>query len=100
MIPSKISIGGQDIFVVKQERLEGDNLGECCVAQGRINIARTFNGKNQSESAQRNTFYHELTHAILDTIGENGLSNNEKFVRCFSSFLCEAMRNAYFDETK
>lgn len=100
MIPSKISVGAQDIFVIKKERLESDDLGECCVAEGRINIARTFNGKNQSESVQINTFYHELVHVILDTMHENELSRNEKFVSCFSSFLCEAMKNAYFDESK
>lgn len=100
MIPSKISVGGQDIFVFKQDRIEGDKLGECCVAEGHIHIARTFNGKKQSESVQVNTFYHELTHVILDTMCESELSQNEKFVSCFSSFLCEAMRNAYFDESK
>ena len=29
-------------------------------------------------------------------MGEHELSSNEKFVCCFSSFLCEAMKNAYF----
>ena len=99
-IPSKISVGGQEIDINFKDRLESDKLGECCVAEGYINIANTFNGRNQNDSVKVNTFYHELTHVILDTMNENDLSTNEKFVSCFSSFLCEAMRNAYFVENK
>ena len=39
-----------------------------------------------------------VVHCILDTMGENELSGNEKFVMCFSSFLCEATKKAYFVE--
>ena len=99
-IPSKISVGGQELEINFKDRLESDKLGECCVAEARIDIAKTFNGREQSFTIQVNTFYHELVHCILDTMGENDLSGNEKFVSCFSSFLCEAMRNAYFVENK
>ena len=50
----------------------------------------------QSEGSKKNTFYHELTHSILKTMGEDELNNNEKFVCCFSSFLTEAMSKAVF----
>lgn len=99
-IPKRVCIGGQEIDINFKDRLESDKLGECCVAEARIDIANTFNGRNQNESVKVNTFYHELTHAILDTMCENELSQNEKFVSCFSSFLCEAMRNAYFIENR
>ena len=99
-IPCRISVGGQEININMVDRINEDKLGECCTAEGRIDIANTFYNSKQSDSIKINTFYHELTHVILDTMGENGLSKNEKFVSCFSSFLCEAMRNAYFDESK
>lgn len=95
-IPQKIYLGGQEINVNIVNRIQEDKLGECCVAEGRIDIADTFYDKKQAESVKTNTFYHELTHAILDTMGEYNLSKNEKFVSCFASFLCEAMQNAYF----
>ena len=62
-------------------------------------IAEHFNKTDsQSEGSKINTFYHELTHSILKTMGETELNDNEKFVCCFSSFLSEAMGNAYFEE--
>lgn len=97
-IPSKITIGGQEIEIKPKERIEGEALGRIILATGVIEIAETFDCKKQSSSSKINTFYHELTHAILDTMGEKELSANEKFVSCFSSFLTDAMVNAYFKE--
>lgn len=97
-IPSEISVGGQKVSVAFKGRIESGKLGKSCLAEARIDISKTFNGREQAYPSQLNTFYHELTHCILDTMGENELSGNEKFVSCFSSFLCEAMKNACFVE--
>jgi hypothetical protein len=98
-IPKSYKVGGQLMEVREVERCEDNKLGRCSLAGGWIEIASIFN-KDQKccESGRINTFYHELTHAILDTMGEDDLSNNEKFVSCFSSFLTEAMEKAYFEE--
>lgn len=96
-IPNEFSVGGQRIKVRNVERCSDNTVGECCVAAGYVEIADKFNKDNtQSEDSKINTFYHELTHTILDTMGEKELSSNEKFVCCFSSFLAEAMQAAYF----
>lgn len=97
-IPSKLNIGGQLINVEIVDRCEGDVLGLCNTAQGKILIANTFDGITQSETSKINTYWHEVVHCILDTMGEKELSENEKFVNCFGSFLTEAMTNAYFKE--
>lgn len=97
IIPKKFHIGGQDMKVNEVERCENDNLGLCCVAQGVIEIAKTFKGRTQCDSVKLNTFYHELTHSILDTMGEDELSANEKFVSTFSSFLTEAIRSFKYE---
>ena len=97
-IPSLIHIGGQDIKVEIVDTIEGKKLGQCSVYQGYIKIARSSLGREQSNSSQLNTFWHEVVHCILDTMGEDELSGNEKFVMCFSSFLCEATMKAYFVE--
>lgn len=98
-IPSKISVGGQEIEIRQVERCEENDIGRCALAAGRIEIADIFNkDEKQSETCKINTFYHELTHAILRTMGDNELNDNEKFVCTFSSFLTEAMTNAYFNE--
>lgn len=89
-IPKKYNVGGQTMNVKSVDNLDG-KLGECCLAAGYIKIARQFRGTEQSESCKKNTFVHELTHSILDTMGESDLNDNEKFVCTFSSFLLEAL---------
>ena len=98
-IPKSYKVGGQLVKVKKIDRCEDNKLGRCCLAGGWVEIADIFN-KDETccESGKVNTFYHELTHSILDTMGDDELSANEKFVSTFSSFLCEAMEKAYFEE--
>ena len=91
IIPSKIRIGGQDISVVNEVRLDDNELGTICLAKGVINIADNFNNSKQCESSKINTFIHEVVHGVLDTMGEFELSKNEKFVCTFSSFLVDTI---------
>ena len=98
-IPSKITLGGQEVEIRNVERCDNNAVGECHLLEGYIEIADIFNkDQKQSESSKVNTFYHELTHCILQTMGEDELNNNEKFVRCLAGFLTEAMRSSKFEE--
>ena len=98
-IPSKITIGGQDVEIRNVNRCDNNAVGECHLLEGYIEIAEIFNKDQvQSESSKVNTFYHELTHCILQTMGEHELNDNEKFVCCFAGFLTEAMRNAEYEK--
>ena len=91
IIPDRIRIGGQDIRIVKEERLDDNKLGTICVAEGVLRIADNFNNLKQCESSKINTFIHEVVHGILDTMGESELSGNEKFVCTFSSLLIDTI---------
>lgn len=100
--PSAYYVGGQRIEVSFVEHLPNDNLGTSSVCCGEIKIANKVNeGRDQSPSSKFNTFWHEVVHTILDTMQENELSANEKFVGVFSSMLCEVMNSSEFgyDET-
>lgn len=98
-IPDSFKIGGQTINVKMVERCDDNTVGTMCLAEGTIEIAEKFNkDKEQSADSKVNTFYHELTHCILDTMGEDELSKNEKFVNCFAGFLSDAMESAVFIE--
>lgn len=91
-IPNKFKVGGQDIEVKLVEQLPY-NVGECCLSTGTLKIAQNNNSfESCTDSFKLNTFFHELTHLVLDTIGERDLSGNEKFVNAFSSILTEAIR--------
>lgn len=91
IIPDKIRIGGQEIRIVNEERLDDNKLGTICVAEGVLRIADNFNNLKQCESSKINTFVHEIVHGILDTMGESELSGNEKFVSTFSSLLIDTI---------
>ena len=98
-IPSKITLGGQEVEIRNVERCDGNAVGECHLLEGYIEIADVFNkDQKQSESSKVNTYYHELTHCILKTMGEDELNHNEKFVCCFAGFLTEAMCSSKFNE--
>ena len=59
-------------------------LGRCYVAKGQVLI-----NTEQTDSSKRNTFFHEMVHSILDTMGRDDLSQDESFVCSFSGFLME-----------
>ena len=91
IIPDKIRIGGQDVNIIKEDRLDDNKLGTICVAEGVLRIADNFNNLKQCESCKFVTFIHEVVHGILDTMGEFELSGNEKFVCTFSSLLIDTI---------
>lgn len=100
-IPETFKVGGQLINVERVHRCESNALGNCCVPAGSIEIADMYNKEDaQTESAKVNTFFHELTHSILVTMGKKELNEDEEFVSTFSSFLCEAMTTAKYKDDK
>ena len=92
-LPKKFKIGGVD-YVVKQVEHCGnyDNFG-FWKPQGIIEIANQAGGYDVSESKKKQTFLHELTHAILFAMGKEDLNDYEAFVNTFSSFLSEAINS-------
>lgn len=90
-IPSKIRIGGQDIVICIVDHIEEEKLGQICMAEGKMLIAKNFSTKKQSETSKVNTFIHEVIHGVLDIMGETELSGNEKFVSTFSSFMVDVV---------
>lgn len=70
------------------ENLNG-KYAECCLAAGYIKITKNFQGLSQSESSMNNSYIHEVTHAILDTMGKSELSGDEVFVSSFAGYLTE-----------
>ena len=90
-IPNKIRIGGQDINVCIKDRLVNEKLGMICLASGELDIADNFYNYKQCESSKINTFIHEVVHGVLNTMGENKLSSDEKFVTTFASLMVDVI---------
>ena len=90
-IPKKFRLGGVDYEVRLVEHCGNyDNFG-FCRPQGIIEIANQAGGYEVSDSKKRQTFLHELTHAILFAMKKEELNDDESFVNTFSSFLNEAI---------
>lgn len=90
-IPKKLTVGGIDYDVNVKDVL---NYSECFGywnPYGTIDIARGREGNRISGSRMRATFWHELTHAILDRMSRHDLNDDESFVNTFSSFLSGAI---------
>ncbi len=90
-IPKKLKVGSVD-YVVKQVEHCGtnDDFG-LWRPQGIIEIANQAGGYEVSDSKKKQTFLHELTHAILFAMGKEDLNDDESFVNTLSSFLSEAI---------
>ena len=90
-IPKKFKVGGVDYEVRLVEHCGTDDDFGLWRPQGIIEIANQSGGYDISESKKKQTFFHELTHAILFTMRKDDLNDDESFVNTFSSFLTEAI---------
>ena len=92
-IPQFFSVGGFDYKVIHVDSLRYDEEyghwnGTTCT----IHIAKTAGGEKLTEERTQQTFFHELTHAALDAIGEDDFNANERFVDALSSALYQAIK--------
>lgn len=98
-LPKRLTIGRTRFAVKLVQRLPGDICG-CFVAppDAELRIARTaLDGLQRYPPRQRHaTFCHELTHAILWSMGHQ-LWRNEKFVDAFSERLSQALLSADYE---
>lgn len=89
-IPKKLKVGGIDYTVNMVEHIGINDDYGLHYSDGEIDIATQTSGRPTSESLRRQTFFHELTHAIL-TCMNNELNHDESFVNTFSHLLSQAI---------
>ena len=97
-LPKKIKVGDNwysvDIAETMKERLF---MGEVHYGKRTITLARkSYHGIPLKLSALHETFWHELTHAILESMDRTDLDNDETFVEEFSNRLAKAIQSARF----
>ena len=90
-IPKKLKVGGVDYSVKQVEHCGTNDDFGLWRSQGIIEIATQAGGYEVSESKKKQTFLHELTHAILFAMRKDDLNDDESFVNTFSSFLSESI---------
>ena len=96
IIPREIQVAGVIYTVEQPEYIDTDALGEISIAEGVIRVAKSYNDRGRRpkmiDCQREQTFYHEIIHAILDTMGKYELSKDEGFVDAFASLLTQVMR--------
>ena len=95
-IPSSVRVGTKKYKVERVEVIAGCR-GDVTYEANTIRIASRSAGYAYTANEQYNTFWHELTHAILHEMGHE-LSRNEKFVTEFADKLSGAVDSARFDK--
>ena len=98
-IPKQVTIGKTKIKIDQPESLRvGRQACRGCFdrADNSIDVAKQdVRGNRYDKDERSETFWHEITHAILHDM-KNQLSYNEKFVTAFSQRLDQAIKTAKF----
>ena len=98
-IPKQVTIGKTKIKIDQPVSLmvRGTPCHGCFDrADNSIDVAKQdVRGNRYDKDERSETFWHEITHAILHDM-KNSLSYNEKFVTAFSQRLDQAIKTARF----
>lgn len=98
-IPKQVTVGKTKIKINQPTALMVRNLpcrGCFDRSDNEIDVAKKdVHGFSFSKGERSETFWHELTHAILHDM-KNRLSYDEKFVVAFSQRLDQAIKTARF----
>jgi len=95
-IPVKIKVGDKWYKIEKVEVIAGCK-GDVTYEDKTIRIASRSANYAYTADEQINTFWHELTHAILHDMNSK-LYDDELFVKGFADRLHDAVKSAKFDE--
>jgi hypothetical protein len=97
-LPKKVKVGNRwySVEIIETEPRKA-MMGCTYYGTGAITVAKKSNVTNRRYTNDEisDTFWHELTHAILYEMGSN-LYNNEKFVTRFAHRLNKAINTAKF----
>lgn len=91
IIPEMFSLNRKKIRVIVDNHYcqENEFLGEADFTEKVITLCDRYNGKKISKPEREKTYYHELIHMILDSMGKHNLKYNEDFVEEFAQRLYE-----------
>lgn len=98
-IPRKMRVGNKQYSVeIVEAMIEKKRMGHVHYPTQTIKLGLRSNvtNKKYAESVLQDTFWHELTHAILHDMGRDTLNRDEKFVTEFAHRLAKAIRTARF----
>lgn len=98
-IPRKMRIGNKQYSVeIVEAMLEKKRMGHVSYPAQTIKLGLRSNvtHKKFAPAQVQETFWHEVTHAILHEMGRDTLNRDEKFVTEFAHRLTKAINSARF----
>jgi hypothetical protein len=98
LIPSEVKVGKRKYKVERVEVIAGCR-GDVTYETNTIRVASRSSYYAYTNEEQYNTFWHELTHAILHDMNSH-LESNERFVKAFADRLTNAITSAKFTDPK
>ncbi len=98
-IPVEFELFGQTVEIIWDKELNNrDNAnGLANYRYSRIELQPNTDTIKITDEMIEQTYLHEVTHFILDAIGEDELRSNEKFVDTFSKALHQVLKTSKFD---
>jgi len=99
MFPRRMRVGKKMYSIeVVEAMIEKNCVGHTRYADRNITIAAKHNntGRFLAGAEIRDTFWHEMTHAILEDMGRHTLNRDERFVTEFANRLSAAIDSAKF----
>jgi hypothetical protein len=91
LIPEKFRLNGKVIEVVLDDIFCATQCcyGEADFSEKSITLCASYGGKKLTKKFKEETFFHELVHMILDSMGKDRLKYDEGFVDLFATRLYE-----------
>ena len=94
MLPKTVNVGETTYTINQPKEIEGC-LGQINFTEKVINVAKQAQNYKLASEERSDTFWHELTHAILNDMN-HPLTHNERFVTAFAHRLNDAILSAKF----
>lgn len=88
-IPKTFTLGGSEYSVefVHDTPLRENPVAQINLPTGKVYISTVYKGNKCSSDYMEASFYHELIHGILDTLGKHELSDDEGLVEGMANLL-------------
>jgi len=92
-IPREIDIAGQTFQVIQDPSIQ--KLAGCC-GQTHFDEGVIVINPELRPDTRNVTYFHELTHAILMTMGASDLNKDEAFVDTFGNLLWQSFKTSKY----
>jgi len=91
----EFTLGAVKWDVLEVEQFESPSkMGESLLGKTEISISKTWCNEIASEQSKEATLYHEVLHAMLDTLGYYDISKDELLVQGLATLIQQ------FEQTK